>query len=217
MSRLDRGHHDLTALLLSWQSTSDESRLEELLDHSRDLIEGSARQALLRQHIKDPAAVDEAVALVFDHLRRLAGRGQAGRAVAPFCPTTTRGPGEPGTAYVVWLAKERARDVARGIRSRSRLIKPFSQRGSDRLAFREPLMPAQPGDENQGMADARERHTRLEQALERLEPPLASVLRMLLQGQSQAAIAATLRVCEGTVSRMRVRAILRLRSLLRSE
>jgi RNA polymerase sigma factor (sigma-70 family) len=217
MTRLDRGHHDLTTLLLSWQSTSAECHLEELLRHSRELIEGSARQVLHRQRIDDPAAVDEAVSLVFDHLRRLVGRGQAGRAVAPFCPTACRGAGEPGTAYLVWLAKERARDVARKTRSRSRFVTPFSQFDGERHGFPEPPAAAQANDADAAMGDVTERITLLEKALERLEPPLAAVLRMLMQGKSQTAIATTLGVCEGTVSRMRMRAIQRVRALIRSE
>jgi DNA-directed RNA polymerase specialized sigma subunit len=38
-----------------------------------------------------------------------------------------------------------------------------------------------------------------------------------MQGKSQTAIATTLGVCEGTVSRMRMRAIQRVRALIRSE
>jgi DNA-binding NarL/FixJ family response regulator len=40
------------------------------------------------------------------------------------------------------------------------------------------------------------------------------VIELLLDGNSQASIAQTLHVCEGTVSRMRGRAIMELRRLL---
>ena len=51
----------------------------------------------------------------------------------------------------------------------------------------------------------------LHQELERLEPRLRTVIAMLLEGKSQVTIAHALGVCEGTVSRLRVRAIDQLR------
>ena len=51
-------------------------------------------------------------------------------------------------------------------------------------------------------------------AVAQLEPPLRQLVELLLEGKSQATIAHVLNVCEGTVSRMRKRAVDRLRELL---
>lgn len=216
MRRMDRDYGTMTSLLLSWQSTNDEHRLELLLERSRGLIEGAARRVLHCQHINDPSAVDDAVALVFDHLRRLPGQRSTGRPVKPFRPDAHHGSGEPGTAYVIWLAKERARDVARAIRSRARRMQSFSQLAESQTVFGTSMMPPAENDADPTQAAA-ERSSTLHGVLDRLDPPLASVLRMLLAGKSQAAIAVALHVCEGTVSRMRARAIHQVRSLMKSD
>lgn len=215
MCRMDCDQSTITTLLLAWQATSDEHRLELLLDRSRDLIEGVARRVLHRQRINDPAAVDDAAALVFDHLRRLPGRQAADRPVKPFRLTACRGASEPGRAYMIWLAKERARDVARAIRSRARRSLSFAQL-DDSQTLDESLLSPSESDADMPR-DADERLCLLQQALDRLDAPLATVLRMLLAGKRQAAIAVALHVSEGTVSRMRGRAIHQVRALLRSE
>ena len=47
-----------------------------------------------------------------------------------------------------------------------------------------------------------------------LEPRLRTVVELLLEGKSQVVIAHVLVVCEGTVSRLRTRAIAELKRLL---
>jgi RNA polymerase sigma factor (sigma-70 family) len=59
-----------------------------------------------------------------------------------------------------------------------------------------------------------ETHDRLAAAIDRLEPQLRTVVQMLLDGKSQVVIAHVLGVCEGTVSRVRSRALAKLRALL---
>ena len=55
---------------------------------------------------------------------------------------------------------------------------------------------------------------RLKQAIDGLKERQATVIRMLIKGTNQARIAAKLNICEGTVSRLRNRAIARLRHIL---
>jgi RNA polymerase sigma factor (sigma-70 family) len=55
---------------------------------------------------------------------------------------------------------------------------------------------------------------RMHDALPLLEPRSRTVVELLLDGKSQAVIAHVLGVCEGTVSRLRTRAIAELRRLL---
>jgi RNA polymerase sigma factor (sigma-70 family) len=213
------GHKDVSDLLLVWQANGAEHCFEELLDAIREIIEGVARRVLHHHHIDDPAAIDDAVSLVFDHLRRLSPHARAGRLVSPFRPRNDNGASDSGVAYVTWLATERARDVARGSRVRARRAKPFSQLDNaarhslNRFASLTP--PADRGFSG-GDTDADgDRAARLAEALQRIDPPLAHVITLLLEGKTQAAIAADLGVCEGTVSRMRTRAIIQLRRGLR--
>ncbi|NBW96972.1 MAG: sigma-70 family RNA polymerase sigma factor, partial [Planctomycetia bacterium] len=58
-----------------------------------------------------------------------------------------------------------------------------------------------------------DRTTRLHAAIGRLEPRLRTVVELLLEGKSQAVIAHALDVCEGTVSRLRSRAVAELRRM----
>lgn len=208
------GHKDIASLLLAWQATGAEDGFEDLLDAVRGVIEQVARRVLHRHHIDDPAAVDDAVSLVFDHLRRLPPHARAGRSVAPFRPRDDRGDGDAGTAYLTWLATERARDVARATRAHARRARPFSQLDdAARHSFTKRCASLTSPEElylSDDNADGN-RAARLAEAIPRLDPPLGHVLTMLLKGMSQAAIAAKLRVCEGTVSRMRARAISQLR------
>jgi len=215
MPRIDHTPSTIADLLVSWQETGDEAHLERLLAAVRPILEQVAGSELHRQHVADPAAIEEAVSLVLDHLRRLPAAGATDRTVARFLPRRTGDGADAGLAYVRWLAKERARDVIRASRRRARHTKPFSlldATGHDRL--RAVAAPSHT-DADDPTAAGVDRVDRLRAALRHLEPRLATVLGMLLEGKSQTVIATTMQVSEGTVSRMRVRAIEQVRRALR--
>lgn len=207
MSSKDERSDSITTLLLEWQATADERHLESLLRMSSDLLWQTARTMLIRCGVADPAAADDAVALVLDHVRRLPGVAANEQQVARFRPCRSVRSNDPGAAYLIWLSKERARDVARRRRARARHMQPLSQvEPSGSLTPLQTLV----GSSNINADDL----IRLEQAIEGLKARQAIVIRMLITGQNQAQIAAELNVCEGTVSRLRIRAIARLRHLL---
>lgn len=201
----------ITALLLDWQETANEGHLKTLVNATRRLMERVARAVLLRSGVADGSAVDDAVSLVLDHLRRLPGASDRERRVANFRPAAATGDGDAGEVYLVWLTTERTRDVIRRRQSRERTAKSFSSLA--RTSHQG--MPCQAEAAESGHEPPAEDHSsRLEQVLVHLEPPLATVIRMLLAGHSQKAVAEATGVCEGTVSRQRARAIERLRGLL---
>ncbi|MDA1039802.1 MAG: sigma-70 family RNA polymerase sigma factor [Planctomycetota bacterium] len=207
MSSKDERSDSITTLLLEWQATADERHLESLLRMSSDLLWQTARTMLIRCGVADPAAADDAVALVLDHVRRLPGTAAHEQQVSQFRPRRSAQNADPGEAYLIWLSKERARDVARRRRSRARHMQPLSAIEANSL-----LTPLQTLV-GSSTADADDL-LRLEQAIDGLKDRQATVIRMLITGRNQARIAAELNVCEGTVSRLRNRAIARLRHLL---
>lgn len=202
--------------LLEWQSTADPQRLEILIKESRSLLERVARQTLRHHGITDASAVEDALSLVFDHLRRLPGSLPGDRRVTLFVPARRHqqhADGDAGIAYLQWLVRERSIDVARKRCRQSRRALPFSrldQRATDGLKNR--------ADPEDGLAheatELTERCHRLHAAIDSLEPRLRTVTQLLLDGKSQAVIADALDVCEGTVSRLRSRAIAELKRLL---
>jgi RNA polymerase sigma factor (sigma-70 family) len=197
----------LAAMLLDWQSTADERHLESLLRVSSPLMWRTARSVLVRHGVADPAAVDDAVSLVLDHVRRLAGVSPNEKKVSRFEPSRTTPATDPGEAYLVWLSTERARDIARTRRARARFIQPLSHvETGNSLTPLQALVGSSVNDTDDLI--------RLHRAIEGLKDRQAVVIQMLIIGQSQATIAAELKVCEGTVSRLRTRAITRLRQLL---
>lgn len=186
--------------LLAWQCDGRQAAFERLVGAARGPAADIAARVLRRSGVRDPAAVDDAVALVLDHLRRLPGVTADERPVSPFEPARTQS--RPGLAFVTRLAIDRARDIVRQRR-----------RGARRcvsMAWIEPLV----ADPASGDGTAHEQRTQLHRAIAALPPRERDVMRQWLEGRSQAAIAAGLRVCEGTVSRLRSRAVDRLRSLL---
>jgi RNA polymerase sigma factor (sigma-70 family) len=199
--------HSIAAMLLAWQSTADERHLESLLRVSSHLMWRTARSVLVRHGVADPAAVDDAVSLVLDHVRRLAGVSTNEKKVSRFKPSRTNPATDPGEAYLVWLSTERARDVARTRRTRARFVQSLSEveTGNSLTPLQAPVGPS---------ANDTDDVIRLHRAIEGLKDRQAVVIQMLITGQSQATIAAELKVCEGTVSRLRTRAITRLRRLL---
>lgn len=214
---------DLAAKLRAWQETADEDRLAEVVMEARPQLEAAARCVLRRLGIGDWSAVDDAVSLVLDHLRRLPQAAAGERAVAQFDAghATAARAGDRGLAYLRWLAHERALDVARQRRRQGRRRQRIATAAGAQLADRAHSDHAR-GDRawsehswSDPPADtAADPAARLHTALDRLEPRLRTVVEMLLAGKSQAAIAHVLEVCEGTVSRLRGRAIAELKRLM---
>ena len=211
--------HDLSlgSLLLEWQSSADSECLALLLAAARPLVERMAASTLRRHLVPDPAAVDDAVSLVFDHLRRLPGASPGETPVARFAPRRAALDGttsdDAGLTYVIWLARDRAIDVARSRRRIARHIACFSELSADatrRLASR-PEDGAAAGSSEAPLAAMR---SRLHDAIQLLEPRERTVIEMLLDGKTQVVIAHALDVCEGTVSRLRSKALTSLRLLL---
>lgn len=204
---------NVETLLLAWQSTGDEQRLEDLVRMITPLLERVAAHTLRRLGIRDSSAIDDATALVFDHLRRLPRHASSERPVMPFAADRPRchcERGDAGIAYLHRLTHDRAIDVARARRRSARHATPFSELdGSATIRISRWVAAEQADDATDDISSAR-----LEQSLDRLEPRLRTVIAMLLEGKSQVTIAHALGVCEGTVSRLRVRAIDHLRRTL---
>ncbi|NDC53309.1 MAG: sigma-70 family RNA polymerase sigma factor [Planctomycetia bacterium] len=203
---------DVAAALVAWQTTGDDRSLERVIGLAAADLERVAVRALHRLHVRDRAAVDDTLSLVFDHVRRLAAGPGGERPVAPFNPAgrPLRGRGDPGRAYLAWLTEERARDVARSRRRQTRRACCFSELGRvphdrDRTGRILSRTDVAPDDDCPA---------RLHAAVVRLEPRLRTVVELLLEGKSQAVIAHALDVCEGTVSRLRARALEELRRAL---
>ena len=217
-----RFSQSVASLLLQWQSTGDEQKLEALFASVGSLVEQVSRHVLLAAGITDPGAVDDAMSKVLDHLRRLPGPREGERAVAVFQPTGSDDSegregslsigdvscrGDAGIAFIRWLAGKRARDVARATLRRARHTRLFSQ-----LEF-----------ENAGLVRSFEARDRLEGerlgddvllAIESLDDRSRQLVELLLEGKSQAEMARRMGVCEGTVSRIRARAIATLRAAI---
>jgi RNA polymerase sigma factor (sigma-70 family) len=186
--------------LLSWQCNGRPAAFERLVGAARDPVADIAARILRRSGVRDPAAVEDAVALVLDHLRRLPGVAFGERSVAPFEPV--RAQSRPGLAYLTRLAVDRARDVVR------------QRRRCARRCINMPWIELVVDDTTAGDAPDDDERTRLHRAIATLPPRERAVMGHLLEGRTQAAIAACMRVCEGTVSRLRSRAVDRLRTLL---
>lgn len=203
--------HDIAHALQAWQETADKFWLEHLIRDTRPRLESAARGVLRRLQISDWSAVDDALALVFDHLRRLPFVSAGERSVARFDTSRTVGErsGDPGLAYLVWLAHERALDVARQRRRQATRCRLFAATHRATLFDHTDFELSADADEPECDAAAR-----LHAALSKLEPRLCTVVELLLDGKSQAMIAHVLGVCDGTVSRMRSKAIAELKRLM---
>lgn len=203
--------HPIAHALQAWQETADETWLEHVISETRSQLESVARGALRRMQISDWSAVDDALTLVFDHLRRLPVKAPSERGVTRF--TVGRGTnvdsGDAGLAYLVWLARERALDVARQRRRQAARRRLYA------TAHHRPLVDDGGHDASADVDKAEcDAAARLHAALAMLEPRLCLVIQLLLDGKSQAVIAHTLGVCDGTVSRMRTKAIAQLKRLM---
>lgn len=208
----DRGSClSLTPLLLRWQERGEPAVLERILREARPLIEASASQTLRRMSIRDANLSDDAVALVYDHLRRLPGRWNRDRDVQLFRPRGQSSPcgrGDDAVAFLRWLARARARDVARTVRRSRRMVlfSDMEQVSGDGLA-------SSVSSSQHGRAD--DRRDALQRGLEQLDERSRQVFRWLAEGDTQAAIAQRLGIAEGTVSRIRSRGIAVIRVMLR--
>ena len=118
---------------------------------------------------------------------------------------------DSGEAYVVWLTRERAADVARSRRRQRHAAIFFSQ--LDKPAARCLRRCAAAADDAAAAGQA-DLCGRLRDAISRLPPRERTVIELLLEGKTQTVIAHLLDVCEGTVSRIRSRALDTLRTLL---
>lgn len=194
-------------LLAAWQASGDPARLELVVTAVRQVIEAVATRTLARCHVADRSAVDDVVSLVLDHIRRLPCGAAAERPVAVFRGYESAG--GRGLAYIRLLSRNRAIDVVRSRRRHERHGAVFSALDDDGRR----AVAAEAVKDAAGAATA-DIHERLLDAVTRLEPPLRDVVQLLLDGKSQTVIAHMLDVCDGTVSRLRRRAIDRLRHLL---
>ncbi len=214
---LQDGCPTIERLLLAWQATGDQSHLEPLVAAIRPLAERMAAATLHRYGIRDSFAVDEVVSLVLDHLRRLPGAPTDERQVASFAPRRNArcndSLSDPGQAFLVWLTRERAADVARSRRRQARHTTVFS--ALEKPARHRLQDSAAPGDAaGDDIAAQADLCVRLRDVIPRLPPRERTVIELLLEGKSQAVIAHVIGVCEGTVSRLRVRGTGLLRTLL---
>ncbi len=203
---------NLEALLCDWQTTASHESLEQLIRLATPgvlLVVGR----VLRQHgIRDPDAVDDAVALVLNHLRRLPGGAEGDPAVARFDPARSAA-ADNGRSYLHTLAHDRALDVARRRGREGRRMATFSSLdGVDGTAIstRISITDDEPGESRDPA------YGLLHEAVSGLQPRERALVRLLLEGKSQAVIAHVLGVCAGTVSRIRVRAIAKLRRAIQT-
>ena len=203
--------------LLDWQTTGDSNCLALLVETILPLVGQTAKSRLRRLGIHDPSAVDETISLLLDHLRRLPNSASNERTVARFVPRRATSCAcsliDSGRAYVVWLTRERAADVARARRRRSRHTTVFSLLDT-RMTSRLQESIASDDAFCDDMTSQAELCLRLHDAIPHLPNRERLVMELLLEGKTQATIAHVLDVCEGTVSRLRMRAIATLRDLM---
>lgn len=204
----------IETLLLEWQSSGDTLCLESLITTITPFLERIAAQTLRRHGIHDTSAIDDTTELVFDHLRRLPLARSDERSVVKFDPARPRcrcARGSAAKAYLRRLTHDRAIDVTRARRRRDRHATPLSQLGdTETITLARAAILALEDDSEPVASNS----ARLNAAIDRLEPRLRTVIELLLQGKSQVTIAHAINACEGTVSRLRVKAIAELRRLL---
>jgi DNA-directed RNA polymerase specialized sigma24 family protein len=179
-------------LLQAWQATGDPDDFRRLWKAASTFVESVVRKDLQRHGIRDPAAAEEAVSLVMNHLRSLPAKGVD-------CNQTAAG-------YLVWLSSRRSRDVARSLRRRREV-----SLDDTRAQIKEPS--ADPDvDPIEGFDSRAVDH--LNAAIKALDARSRLVIERHLAGEPQAVTAKGLGVCDGTITRIRQRAIQRQRELL---
>lgn len=202
------GRGDIARLIDCWQDEHDPAVLEALLVAVGRRVEHVVARTLRRHGIRDPAACDDATALVVDQIRRLGDSHDAAPVVRFEAGRTPAGGGaDPGWAYLRCVAMSRARDVARDRRR--------WERRATSLATIAAAVSSPAADVEAAVAVADDlARERLHAAIAALDERSRTLVALLLDGKTQTVIAHVLGVCEGTVSRIRARAITRLRELL---
>ncbi len=203
-----------TGRLLAWQATGDHDSFALLVESIRVDVAAVARPLLARHGCRGLTAVDEVLALVLDHLRRLASEGSREDCVARFRPGPA-GDEDAGERYITWLTRIRTHDFLRSRRRRSRRSPTFTDMlgrhgDGDRPS---PDGPGSGDRESQGQDNARREC--LHEALDALGPASRRLMEMILAGTTQKAIADLLGVCEGTVSRRRTAVLARIRDFVK--
>ena len=189
----------VASLLDRWQCSRDPDEFAALVTLVREPVARVVSWTLRRAGIRDPGACDEAVGLVLERLFSLGHDAAPGHRVV-FDGSRCDESGDAGWAFVRCVARSRARDVARVRRRRDGLIAGYAA-----LAALDRGGAVDDRDD----ADA----SRLRSALEALDERSRQVVGLLLDGKSQTVIAHVLGVSEGTVSRVRARAIAKLRQI----
>lgn len=206
---------DVEALLCDWQTTANHESLEQLIRLATPGVMLVVGRVLWQHGIRDPGAVDDAIALVLNHLRRLPGVAEGDPAVARFDPA--RGTAaDHGQSYLHKLAHDRALDVARRRRREGRRMATFSSLDDVNGAAIPARMSAANNESGEGDESGDTAHGLLHEAVSGLEPREQTLVRLLLEGKSQAVIAHVLGVCEGTVSRLRGRVIAKLQAAIQT-
>lgn len=183
------------SLLEGWQAGGDPDDFHRLWQAAGSIVESVVRKTLHRQGVRDPSAADEAVSRVMGHLLRL----PSGR-VAKFDSK------QSAAGYLVWLSSRRCRDVARSLRRRREVSLADSGLGV--------AEPAVYSDFSCGEDHGGSFAQSLRDAIKSLDGRSQLVIERHLAGEPQTATAKFLGVSEGTVTRVRQRAIQRLRELL---
>jgi RNA polymerase sigma factor (sigma-70 family) len=182
-------------LLELWQTTGDPDDYRRLWQAASTVVESVVRMNLRRHGIRDPTAVEEAVSLVMNHLRRLPAEG-----VAKFDRKHT------AAGYLVWLSSRRSRDVARSLRRRREF-----DLDDARAKITEPSVD--PDVDHVEGSDGRAVDN-LYAAIKVLDDRSRLVIERHLAGEPQAVTAKALGVCGGTITRIRQQAIQKLRELM---
>lgn len=200
----------LDSLLRAWQADGREQTLESLVRIAAPIVEHAARRELRGFGIRDPAAADDAVARVFDHLRRLHGTAAGERRVTGFGAGAPHAGHASALTFIRLLARSRARDVARSRRRAGRHERPFATL-DDAARDHVHAVAATDGDDDP-VTDLK---PRLLAAIAALDGRERMAISLRLEGKSLAVVAHALDVCEGTASRIHARAVATLRAALR--
>lgn len=214
----------VTDLLLAWQAAGRAEHFTALVTAVRPLIERRATTLLRRCGIRNPAAIDDAVSLVLDHLRRLHAASNVERLVASFTPRSLTAAlpdahEDEGRRYVVWLTKSRTRDIMRAERRRTQKTPTFTdafsfQRSTPgRPSAPRPLMIRDAAVEDPDNATDN-RSAMVVGCVRSLPEDQRQIVELLLAGLPQAVIARALGISAGTLSRRKSRAFATLRNHL---
>ncbi|RLS78206.1 MAG: sigma-70 family RNA polymerase sigma factor [Planctomycetota bacterium] len=199
----------ITELLNDWQRDGDHEVFAKLVNLARPTVDATAAALLHRAGCRSKATADEVTSLVLDHLRRLPGVSGADKPVTCFsCGADADH--QAGTRYVVWLTQVRTKD---SLRTRRRRARQSPTAREVRPCHGSPC-PEGDGRQQAAARNAAERHDAIYEAVDALDANGRALISMLLAGMTQTAIAASLGVCEGTVSRRRFRAITQLKTIV---